>query len=55
MKTFHILFIQHGENISTGKNYHAETIYNAIAEFYKEFPDAELLLVASQQIFNYKY
>jgi hypothetical protein len=55
MQTFHVLFIPKGENISTGKNYTAESVYDAMAEFYSEFPDAEFLQVSSQKMNNYKY
>lgn len=50
-KKFHILFRKPGDIDTTGRNYENTNIIAAILAFEKEFPESELLYIASEDIF----
>ena len=56
MKTYHITYLETPDShVSTGKNYTAFSITKAIYDFTDEYPNAVILYVASEEMFNYKY
>lgn len=56
MKRYHILFFETKDSVfSTGKDYNSNTMSQAVYEFELEHPNAIILNVASEEMFNYKY
>ena len=56
MKKYHILFKLDLNNFfSNGKDYQAENIIQAIELFIKEFPNAIILNVASEEMFDCRF
>ena len=53
MKTFHIVFYKKtSDRIATGKNYKANQADKAYKLFQKEYPTAEFLYLASEEMLN---
>ena len=56
MKRYHILFFETKDSrVSTGKNYTANKMSNAVYEFEMEHPYAVILNVSGDDILNFKY